>query len=297
MVRPSRPRSTTTSRSEPGFGLWRWRFSGGCIVKWRGILVVAMAGLVSGCSVLTALQWASEPAAEPEGREAEADEREGREAEADQPAAIAATLRLVQVRRVLPAELEERAVDFVTSEPLVIERLAGRLADVLAVDVAIEERPARDGRGIRFARSEPIDVEVRGKVRDLLDAVARRSGYVWEYVAGESPPRIVLYRFQDEEWARSFAVREGPAPERDVWRMDPGRHETVRGVLEAWASDAGWTLVWEAEELDYAVTAKAAFRGSFEDAVDGLLRDTRGYRVLIPTAWRENRYLTIRAGG
>ena len=88
-----------------------------------------------------------------------------------------------------------------------------------------------------------------------------------------------------------------PEPEQTVWRIDPIEHMTIRGVVEAWARGAGWTVVWEAEDLDYSVSAKAVFHGTFEEAVDSLFRETRGYRALIPTAWRANRYLTVKAGG
>ena len=69
------------------------------------------------------------------------------------------------------------------------------------------------------------------------------------------------------------------------------------GNLIGQAREAGWTVVWEVEEVDYAVTARAVFHGTFEEAVDALLQDTRGYQTLVPTAWRANRYLTVRAGG
>ena len=59
----------------------------------------------------------------------------------------------------------------------------------------------------------------------------------------------------------------------------------------------GWTLVWEAEEVDYALQAPAAYLGTFDEAVDALLRETKGRRMLIPTLWRANRYLTVREAG
>ena len=185
-----------------------------------------------------------------------------------------------------------------------IERLAGRLADLLALNVAIEDRPARDGRAVELADPGPLRIEATGKTRGVLDEVAARSGYEWEYVEVPEPARIVFYRYRDAAWRDRQApvapepeAEPEPEPAQTVWRIDPAQHGTIRGVVEAWARGAGWTVVWEAEDLDYAVTARAEFHGTFEEAVDGLFRDTRGYRALIPTAWRANRYLTVKAGG
>ena len=200
----------------------------------------------------------------------------------------------------MPARLEGLDVEFATDVPIRVERLAGRLADVLAVNVAIEDRPARDGRTVELADPGPLRIEVAGKAWVLLDEMAARSGYEWEYAEGAQGARFEFYRYRDAAWRERLAPVAAAVPvepEQTVWRIDPARHATIREVVEAWAVGAGWTVVWEAEELDYAVTAKAEFHGTFEEAVDGLFRDTRGYRALIPTAWRANRYLTVRAGG
>ena len=208
---------------------------------------------------------------------------------------VVATVRVERVWRELPQALTDREVEFTTDVPLRVDRIAGRLADLFEVSVVIEDRPPRDGGAVVLVEPEPLEIAIKGSVRELLDHVAARTGYEWEYPEGGTPARIVFYRYRDEAWR----VRAAPAVsgEGEVWKVDPRRHETVRGVLEEWALGAGWTVVWEAEGLDYAVTARATFYGSFEDAVDDLLQYTRGYRALVPTAYRVNRYLTVRAGG
>ena len=209
--------------------------------------------------------------------------------------AVVVTVRVVRERRELPEALESREVEYATSAPIRVERIAGQLADLLDVDVVVEERPARDGERVELGDPGPLAVVSRGTARDLLNEVATAAGYEWEYDDLVLEPRIVFYRYRDAAWRA--AHRPAGAEAGQLWRMDPGRHETLRQVLEEWGRGAGWTVVWEAEGLDYAVTAAATFHGTFEEAVDALLRDTRGYRTLIPTAWRANRYLTVKAGG
>ena len=87
---------------------------------------------------------------------------------------------------------------------------------------------------------------------------------------------------------------EAGAPE--AWRVDPGAQGTLRGVLEAWAARAGWSLVWRAPR-DYSLGAPAVFGGGFLEAVDGLLSDAATRRSLVAVAWPENRHLVIEGSG
>ena len=211
------------------------------------------------------------------------------------PEVVVATQRLVHSRRSLPSGVEETEVDFDPKEPLRMERLAGRIADQLSVNVVFEDRPARDGEPVEMTDPQEYRIVARGTARALLDEVAQSTGFEWEFDDTGDAGRIVFYRYMDAAWRhRSSPPRD---VDKNVWRIEPTRHGTVREVLEHWARDAGWTVVWEVEELDYAVTARAVFHGTFEEAVDALLQDTRGYQALVPTAWRANRYLTVRAGG
>lgn len=211
------------------------------------------------------------------------------------PGVVVATQRLVRSRRSLPSSVESTEVDFDPEDPLRMERLAGEIADLLSVNVVVEDRPARDGRPVEMIDPRGYRIAARGTARELLDEVARSTGFDWEYDETGGAGRIVFYRHMDAAWRDRYSP-PGDVDE-NVWRIEPTRHGTVRGVLESWAREAGWTVVWEVEEVDYAVTARAVFHGTFEEAVDALLQDTRGYRTLVPTAWRANRYLTVRAGG
>ena len=255
-----------------------------------GIWIAAAALIVtSGCELRWPLRGPSaEGGAAPVASEASESVSEA----SSEP--VVATVRVEKGWRELPETLEVGEVELVTGVPLRVERIAGRLADLLEVKVVVEDRPPRDAEAVVLAEAAPQRIALKGSVRELLDHVAARMGYEWEYAQGATD-RIVFFRYRDRAWAERLAPAQ--SGEEEVWKVDPRRHETVRGVLEEWALGAGWTVVWEAEGLDYAVTARATFHGSFEDAVDGLLQETRGYRALVPTAYRANRYLTVRAGG
>ena len=259
----------------------------------RIVGAIVVAGLLSGCGGFFNWIQGGSGAGTREVEEVPAPVEAAAVAAAEAP--IVATMRVIRTRRILPADLEDREVVVRIEEGARVEEVAGRLADVLAVDVAVEDRPARDGAPVTLPEVPMVRFVFSAQAREVLNQVGSRMGYEWEYVGSEASPRIVLYRHVDAAWRERMA--RPSMMEREVWRIEPWRHDTVRAVLEDWAVSAGWTVVWEAEDLDYAVTATATFHGTFEEAVDGLLRDTRGYRTLIPTAWRANRYLTVKAGG
>ena len=84
----------------------------------------------------------------------------------------------------------------------------------------------------------------------------------------------------------------------------------MRGVLESWARQAGWTLVWNSAR-DYAVGSspeqapgsspgqalRAVFRGGFLEAVDQLLAGDTTRRTLSALAYKANRHLVIEDAG
>ena len=85
---------------------------------------------------------------------------------------------------------------------------------------------------------------------------------------------------------------EGADPEAPrVWEVVPEDQKTLRGVLEAWAERAEWTVAWRAER-NFSVGAPATFEGGFLEAVDSLLSDPGISRVLTARA-HANRYLVI----
>lgn len=302
------------------------------------------------------------------------------------PLRIVAT-ELPPVKTALPSALAEREVTLDIAVPLPFADLAARIGEAADVAIAIEERPARiAGGGTALAEPPPMAVGGETRLGALLDDVAARAGYGWEW----KDERIVFYRYRDTAWA---AERPGPAPPKvaapepagdpvsglfawlgrvfggsgreeetgtapakdapgketapeaalaagaaetaslagkpadaaeagrkedgqgkpvsgeaapaeadigaapvpdpdpPVWRVVPEEQKTLRGVLEAWAEQAEWTVAWRAER-DFSVGAAAIFEGGFLDAVDSLLSDPGISRVLTARA-HANRYLVV----
>lgn len=205
--------------------------------------------------------------------------------------------RVTHRHRTLPEALAGIELSFDSAGAVELPYLAGRLAEALGAEVTIEERMSGESASMLPPDSpDPIRVANKSTVRELLDRIARSAGYEWEWEegAGSGSDRLILYRDPLKPRSGSPAAGWGT---KEEWRIDPVRHGTLRGVLEEWTARAGWTLVWEADEVDYAVQAPAVFLGTFDAAVDALLRETKGRRMLVPTLWRANRYLTVREAG
>lgn len=227
-------------------------------------------------------------------------------AEQTAPAAPIAATELAPERPALPATLAGREVVVRVREPLPFAALVGRLAALSEVAMRIEERPARiAGGGAVPDDPPPLRLVWNGTLAGLLDRVAALSGYDWSW---KGTPRseqgaVVFHRYWDTEQrgpaAADAAVAEGgegegreAAPDGGAWTVDPDGHGSLRGVLEAWATRAGWTLVWKAER-DYALGAAAAFRGGFLEAADLLLSGPATRRALDVRAYAANRHMVV----
>ncbi|OLU25489.1 hypothetical protein BVH03_17705 [Pseudomonas sp. PA15(2017)] len=55
-------------------------------------------------------------------------------------------------------------------------------------------------------------------------------------------------------------------PPTQIWSAESG--STLRDSVEAWAEKAGWTLIWEQDDLNYPIVAPLRFEGSFQEAID-----------------------------
>ena len=194
----------------------------------------------------------------------------------------------------LPGELAAKEVALELAEPVSFSSAAARIAALAGAPVAIEERPARVAGG-EAALSDPpaLRLSFAGPLPGLLDAVAARSGYDWEWQDGA----IVFYRHQDvEQRAPLSRVEAEPGLQAGPWIIDRKLHPTLREVLESWASRAGWSVIWKPARA-YAVGADAAFEGGFLEAVDLLLSAPATRRSLVATAYESNRHLVIEDAG
>ena len=235
--------------------------------------------------------------------------------EAVDPARLPAT-ELGPAPAPLPPALAARDVSFGATEPLPFPALLRRLAAQADVTIRIEERPARTlgpeiaGSGVMLEDPPPLRLVWEGPLSDLLDRVAWLSGYEWSWesvvpaaLGPETPGRqhgaVVFHRYWDVAQRGPAAAAGGIVPGSGAaeapgggWTVDPVQHRTLRGVLEAWAGRAGWTLVWKAER-DYELGASASFRGGFLEAADLLLSGPATRRTLAARAYEANRHLVV----
>ena len=198
----------------------------------------------------------------------------------------------------LPGELAAKDAILDLAEPASFPAIAKRIAALAGAPVEIEERPSRIAGGEAALPDPPaLRLVFAGPLPGLLDAVAARSGYDWEWRDGA----IVFHRHWDVEQRAALSRVEtepeaGTEPRSEPWTIDRKLQPTLREVLESWASRAGWSVVWKPART-YAVGADAAFDGGFLEAVDLLLSAPATRRSLVATAYEANRHLVIEDAG
>ena len=215
------------------------------------------------------------------------------------PSAPVAATELAPERSGLPPELAAREVILEGRDALPFPALIRRLAALSDVAMRIEERPSRiAGGGAALADPPPLRLAWQGTLAALFDRVAARTGYDWSWQGSG----VVFYRYWDTDQRGPAAPDgmsaggegDGGAAEGTAgpWTADPGAHGSLRGVLEAWAARAGWTLVWKAER-DWRLGAHAVFEGGFLEAADLLLSGPATSRALDARAYAANRHLVV----
>ena len=211
----------------------------------------------------------------------------------------------------LPEAISTRELVFEQREAVSFPLAVRRLSSLSGIATAIEERPARITGGTAIlSDAPPIRLVWGGALSGLLDRLAALSGYDWSWGEGT----VVFYRYWDIEQraaaaglppASGAADRVGQSDEAVAgteWIVEAEAHKTLRGVLESWARQAGWTLVWNSAR-DYAVGSSpeqadnAVFGGGFLEAVDQLLAGDTTRRTLSALAYKANRHLVIEDAG
>ena len=225
--------------------------------------------------------------------------------------ALLPATELAPASTALPEAIATRDLVFEQREAVSLPVALRRLSSLSGIATAIEERPARIAGGMAIlSDAPPIRLIWRGALAGLLDRLAAQSGYDWSWREGT----VVFYRYWDIEQraaaaglppASGPAGRDGQSDEAAAgteWMVEAGAHKTLRGVLESWARQAGWALVWNAGR-DYAVgsspeqAGNAVFRGGFLEAVDQLLAGDTTRRTLSALAYKANRHLVIEDAG
>ena len=109
-------------------------------------------------------------------------------------APIAATVTVAAPSRALPREIAEREIEVKQLAPLPFRELAGLVADLAGVKAVLQDRPGRvlDG-DVVLEPAVPFGLSMRGTVPEVLDELARLSGYDWGWEDGQ----FVFYRYGD----------------------------------------------------------------------------------------------------
>ena len=202
----------------------------------------------------------------------------------------------------LPEAIATRDLVFEQNDAVSFPVAVRRLSSLSGISITIEERPARIAGGMAIlSDAPPLRLVWRGALAGLLDRLAALSGYDWTWREGT----VVFYRYWDIEQraaAAGSADRVDEVAPADSWIVEAGAHKTLRGVLESWVRQAGWTLVWNSAR-DYAVgsspeqAGNAVFSGGFLVAVDQLLSGDTTRRTLSVLAYKANRHLVIEDAG
>ncbi len=173
--------------------------SGGRTARWRRAdragseLLLLMAFVLAA----TVLALASADAA---------DKRAAGPARAARP--LPATVSVDAPSRALPAELAAREIAVRQLEPLAFRELVGRIAELMGVEAALEERPGRvAGERVLHDAPVPFGLVMTGTVPAVLDELARLSGYDW----GWSDGRLVFFRYADSEQREALRLPSGVA--------------------------------------------------------------------------------------
>lgn len=196
------------------------------------------------------------------------------------------------VRGVLPQDIARVEIDIALQEPLAFPDAVRRIGLLGGFATRVEERPSRVVDGAVTPPPPPaVLLSHSGPMLELLDLIATRSGYNWDW--DEADETLVFHRYWDREQRGPSAA---PAPGQGIWVVDPARHKTVRDVLVDWGRKAGWRIDWKSSR-NFTVSAHARFVGGFLRATDQVLSADELRRVLKPRIHHGNRWLVVEDAG
>ena len=121
---------------------------------------------------------------------------------------LPATVSVHAPSRALPPELAAREFRIEQLEPLAFRELVGRVAELMGVEAALEERPGRvAGEQVVHADPVPFGLVMTAPAPAVLDELARLSGYDWTWGDG----RLVFFRHADSEQREALRLPSGVA--------------------------------------------------------------------------------------
>ncbi len=121
-------------------------------------------------------------------------------------APLPVTVTVVAPSKGLPEEIAEREIEVKQLAPLPFRELVGLVADEAGFEAVLQDRPGRvlDGDAA-LAPAVPFGLSMRGTVPQVLDELARLSGYDWGWEDG----KLVFYRYGDIEQRRPELIPGG----------------------------------------------------------------------------------------
>jgi hypothetical protein len=151
------------------------------------------------------------------------------------------------------------------------------------------------GRGIRITRQGDPNPPVEPGRAVQQVAAAGQGGIVFvPYRGGGAPAPAAAPG--GEGWKPYGGPPAPPAPPPPAaWRAD--KDASLRGLLEAWGSRSGWSIVWKSQ-YEYRLQAGAQFSGDFVQAAGELVRSVGDVQPRINvTFFKGNRVLVVSNDG
>ena len=136
-------------------------------------------------------------------------------------------IELLPVKTGLPDALAGKEVAIEALSPMPLPEILGRIGRAAGVEIGIEERPSRlPGGRAELAAAPALAAGTETRLDRLLDDVAARAGYAWEW----KEDRVVFYRYWDTSWPRVGAG----APEAPDGKPVADEGDEAPGGVLAW---------------------------------------------------------------
>ncbi len=133
-------------------------------------------------------------------------------------------------------------------------------------------------------------INTNGTINDFINQAALN----FNYAVSVSGNNIVFQAKDPQKIKQNDAViaKVKPVTTQETWTLTP-KDKTLRNALTKWAKTAGWQLIWNVK-ADYPITTVWAIPGTFESAINEVLRASQTTDIpLIATMHDNNHVLEI----